>query len=423
LADTLPENRTQSQVGQIVFAVWTRLLDGQPMAGRLRTAQSIRQAISVGGAYDSAVMPSILSHRTFGRTLRCAWTLLRSLLVGRPLPLQCLLFASEEDVDAMCLRIPRTGVVYLDGIRLYALAERLRRERPSQRIVMDFDDLLWRRSNLLLKSRQPLSPGYLVDELSPIVRGLFSLFNRWILLYERSTLRIVERRALSIADAVVLVSELETQVLRDIADDRSTARLYTIPPSVETVQPPPPAFDRVERFIFVGTDGLTQNRLTIDHLVQLWGRHKPPTPLVLFGKQWRTLSLPEGVTAAGYVDSLADIYDPRSVLLAPSFVSGGIKTKVLESFAYRTPVVGNSETFEALELEGYPLLMDDERLLELVMEPNRFAPILRQAADQGYACVQSRHTPKVFADRWRSVIALPTEAEHALSGETTVDRR
>ncbi len=399
--------------GGSVFAVWTRPLDDQPMAGRLRTAQSIRRAIDTGGAYRSAIMPSILSHKSVWRFAQAGLTLLGWLLRGQPLPLQCALFASRRDIVDLCRIIPRHGVVYLDGIRLYPLARQLRAQRPTQRIVMDIDDLMSRRTELLLKNRQPQSLGYLTEQFSPFARRLISAFSHWLLVYERTALRGAERRAVAITDGVVLVSAAEADALRDMVGAPLSARVHVIPPPIGVVSPKPAAFDQVQRFIFVGSDGLTQNRLTIDYLIKLWRRLRPQTPLILFGRQWRDLPLPDGVVAAGYVESLSDIYNPQSVLVTPSFIGGGIKTKVLEAFAHRTPVIGNAETFESLGLPDYSLCVTEEsRLEELVLHPDRFGSTFRQAAEQGYAWVQARYTPEIFADRWRSVLALPRRTGH-----------
>jgi glycosyltransferase involved in cell wall biosynthesis len=342
------------------------------------------------------------------RFAEAVWTMLGWLFKGQPLPMQCALFAARSDVDALCRQIPKEGAIYLDGIRLYVLARRLRAERPSQRIVMDIDDLLSRRTDLLLKGRQPQSPGYLTEQFSLFTRFLIAAFSRWILIYERWALRGVERRSVAIADAAVLVSAAEADELRANVGERLAVRVQVIPPPVEPVAPPPAAFDHLERFIFVGADVLTQNRLTIDYLIKLWRRYRPSTPLVLFGIQQRDRPLPEGMSAAGYVESLSDIYNPQSVLLTPSFIGGGIKTKVLEAFAHRVPVIGNSDTFESLALADYPLAVTEEsQLIEMVLQPDKFGPALRHAAEEGYAYVQDRYPPTVFADRWRAVLALP----------------
>jgi Glycosyl transferases group 1 len=424
MTDGAATNWIQDGATPPVFAVWTRELDGQPMAGRLRIALNIRRVISADGDYQGAIMPSLLSHRTWRRLLENVWALVDGLVHLKPLPLQCILFSAKSDIDDMCRRIPRDGVIYMDGIRLFALARRLRAERPTQRIVMDFDDLLSRRADLLLKGGLPLSPGYLTEKLSPFVRRLIFLFSRWILIYDRAALRRIELEALEITDATVLLSTEDSRTLEALAGPVLAQRVHNIPPAVTPPTAVPRPFDKVERFIFVGTDGLTQNRLTIDYLIQLWRKHRPATPLVLFGKQWRAVDLPAGVHAAGYVESLLDIYDPQSALLTPSFIRGGVKTKALEAFAHRVPVIGNADTFEGLTLSNYPLIMSGEaELLEFILDPNRDVPTLRRAADLGYGCVQSCYTPEIFAERWRSILATPEGTDHALSGALVAAQR
>jgi glycosyltransferase involved in cell wall biosynthesis len=276
--------------------------------------------------------------------------------------------------------------------------------------VIDLDDLQSRRIELLLNDRLPLSPGYLTEKLPPFFKLLISSLSRWILLYEHATLRRTEIEALGVADAVVLVSTEDGGILRKAVDPTLAARIQTIQPSFASPVIDPRPFDRVRRFIFVGTDGLTQNRLTIDYLIGLWRERRPATPLVIFGKQSRNTSLPEGVTAAGYVESLSEIYDDQSVLLTPSFIRGGIKTKVLEAFAHRVPVVGNDCTFEAMDFPDYPFSLDsEESLLELIENPDNFTSAFRSAADQGFARVRENYSPKVFAERWRAALGLPSK--------------
>jgi len=386
------------------------------MAGRLRIALNIREAISGPGGYGDAIMPSMLSHKTIGKWFEVFTVFARGLLAGRPLPLQCVLFSAPRDVAAMCHKVPRGAALYVDGVRLFAVAERLRAERPDQRIVIDLDDLHSRRMDLLLEGRLPLSPGYLAEKIPPLLRLLITLFSRWILMYERATLRRIEKDALRVSDAAVLLSEEDCKVLRQWVGPELGGRIHNIPPSVAMPAQAPPPFDRVGRFIFVGTDGLTQNKLTIDYLIELWRKQKPATPLVIFGKQLRKLSLPEGVSTAGYVESLSDIYDDKSVLLTPSFLRGGVKTKVLEAFAHRVPVVGNASTFEAISLSNYPFARDgEEALVGVVSRPDDFTTALREAADNGYAAIQASYSASVFAKRWRSVLDL--EADAGATGE------
>ncbi len=415
MTNASPSSHEASGTDPAVFAIWTRALDDQRMAGRLRIALSIREAINTAGGYRGVIMPSILSHKTWFKWLEALKVLVDGLLAGRPLPLQCVLFSAPRDIEVMCRQVPRESVVYVDGIRLFAVAERLRTDRPHQQIVIDLDDLHSRRMELLLNGRLPLSPGYLAEKIPPFLRVLISIFSRWILLYDRDALRRIERDVLHLANAVVLLSKEDCRALRELAGPELGARVHNIPPAVATPREAPPPFDRVGRFVFVGTDGLTQNRLTIDYLVELWRKRRPATPLVIFGKQWRKTPLPDGVTAAGYVESLSEIYDDRSVLLTPSFLRGGIKTKVLEAFAHRVPVIGNECTFESTDFHDYPFSLEgEEALLDLIENPDNSTPALRLAADQGYDRIRDRYSPELFARRWRTVLGLsPDGGERA----------
>jgi hypothetical protein len=156
------------------------------------------------------------------------------------------------------------------------------------------------------------------------------------------------------------------------------------------------------RFVFIGTDALRQNQLTIDALVDLWRREDIPTPLVVYGQQQRTLEKMPNVLFAGYAESIEQVYDERSILLSPSFVAGGVKTKVLEAFAYAAPVLGNSVTFEAIGIgPDYPLLIDDEaEMLPLLKEPEAFRERFERAAAIGLHLVRQHHNPTQIETAW-----------------------
>ncbi len=410
----------QSAPRPAITMIWTRKLDGESMAGRLRIAQAIRSALSDWADLTLVRLPTPLTDRSIRRAARSALAWLSSFVKGPILPLQCALFASATDHERVCAAIPNAVTsIYLDGVRSYALLVRLRRERPDLRIVVDLDDLMSRRMELLLKSGQPLSPGYLTKHLPGMVktlvmsRGLGALIVR----FELNTLRVIERRLAALADALVLLSSEDAQVLRQLCEGQpQRASIEVIAPGVEAVAAPQP-LSSPARFVFIGSDALTQNRLTIDYLLDLWRRHAIETPLVLFGLQGRALDLPPAVSMAGYVDQIADVYDGHSVLLTPSMIGGGLKTKVLEAFAYGAPVIGNPLTFESMPIEDYPLNFSDEAaLVELLRQPQTHQALFDTAAAAGAAYLAAHHSPEVFTARWRRIMAPQTvEAEEAAS--------
>ena len=397
--------------------VWTRNLDGEPMAGRLRVAHAIRQALAPCAELMSFRLPSMVTDRSLRRILGALLALIGSWLRGQPLPIQCAIFASGRDLRAMSHAIPEdVEAVYLDGIRCYGLLRLLRRKRPNQRIVVDFDDLMSRRMELLLAAGEPLSPGYMTQRLPPLLRRLAtsSVVGRTIVLYEYLTLKALERRVLTLADTIVLLSSEDAAALDAIRalTPGARAEIATVPPAVDLAESKPLSLPL--RFIFVGTDALTQNRLTIDYLLDLWRRRGLTAPLAIFGHQVRGLPLPPNVTTPGYVNSLDEIYDGHGVMLTPSFLRGGIKTKVLEAFSFGAPVIGNNQTFESMPVGDYPLRINDEaELLAILGDPEGHLALLQSAADQGRAYVRGHHAPAVFAGRWRRLLGLPAEIEAA----------
>ena len=386
--------------------VSTRALDEKTMAGRLHVARSIVTALEGWSDLDIHLLPCLLTEPTAGRALEATLAAAGSLFSGPLLPLQCALFAGSSDIERLIERLPAdVSAVYLDGVRSYAMLAALRRRRPELRIVADLDDLMSRRMDLLMAAGESLSPGYLAKRLPPLLRGLVTAkaLGRMIVRYERSTLRRIERRICDLADAVVLVSAEDARALAASTPGRN-AQIVAIPPPS-----PPPSdghpFVEPGRFVFVGSDALTQNRMTIDYLVGLWRRHAIATPLVLYGHHARALDLPPGVQAAGYAEQIADIYDGRSVLLTPSKIGGGIKTKVLEAFAYGAPVIGNSLTFEALPIGNYPLLVEDEaELAALLLDPMGRRALFEEAVAHGLNYIAQNHGADAFASRWRNLL-------------------
>lgn len=390
-----------------VQMIWTRPVDEQPQAGRLRIAAAIRKALREGAIVSEIVMPTVME--IYGRAwpLAVAWHWFRSLMSGEVLPVQCVLFATRRQIeDVLRYLDPEADAIYLDGVRSLAVLEALRQRRPEMRIVVDLDDLMSRRMRLLRSLGETLSPGYLRSRLSPsMVRLLSGTLGSLLVRYEEMTLRKAEIKVCELADAIVLLSEAD---LAELTDEGS-ARRERITPSHSVLGNGMPAqLDGPLRFVFIGTDQLTQNRLTIDFLLDLWARHRIQTKLVIYGIQVRSIELPENVSLGGYVAELSDVYDGRSILLAPTFLRGGIKTKVLEAFAFGAPVVGNSATFEGLDQFAYPLVVDDEqRLVSLLRDPMAHKAALVEAARCGLERIRIAHSPKVFQRNWLRVMGVP----------------
>ena len=333
------------------------------------------------------------------------------LVTGRPLPLQCTFFALRQDGRELAEKAAGYDVVYADGIRTLLWLRRLRRSSPQVRIVVDLDDLMSRRCEQLIARRLPFALGYVERFFPrPLARVLSSRhLARPLLSYERWALRRAEHEVMELADVIVLLNECEAALLDEAGKSlrrRVRAAVRTIPPCVEIPAPVSSKCETAWRAVFVGSDTILQNSLTIEYLVDLWQRWDIRTPLFIYGRQKRQRTSGSNVRYAGYVDEIAEAYAAGSILVCPAFLRGGIKTKALEGFAYGVPVIGNTATFEGMRIAGYPLCIDDEAALAALLQnpSDRLSEFLRARA-LAFDYLAREHTAERFDARWRAVVA------------------
>ena len=136
----------------------------------------------------------------------------------------------------------------------------------------------------------------------------------------------------------------------------------------------------------------------------MWQRLAPPAELVIVGRLQRTYPSVRNVTYAGFVADLRDVYTADSVLLTPAFAAGGVKTKVVEAFAYGCPVLGNHATFDGLPLpKSYPLRLPLRALDEVVAQPERHLKPSSSRPTWGrpWSTARSRKVCSSSAGPWR----------------------
>lgn len=384
--------------------VCSRDIPQQGESGRERTLRFVHESLRAGGEVQVLRVHSVLEQRSLRRVLallaRGAW----ALLTGRPLPLQSLLFLDARDERRIddAVRALQPDAVVFDGVRSGVQLAGLRARWPGLRIVCDFDDLMSRRMALLRSEGQPVSLGYLKRFVPVWIQR--HLLEKWlagtITGYEARALLSMERRILRDADAVVLVSSVDAEHLRQMG---GPAEVVVIPPVMPALASPEPAGE-IQRFVFIGSDALLQNRKSIEYLVALWRRACPATVLHVYGRQTRQHEPAPNVEWHGFVDDVAQVYTPGSVLLAPSFVSGGVKTKVLEAMAHGVVAVGTAITFEGIEADAAGLVLDDAGMADLVAHPDRWASRLADTGRRVLAQACRAHAPERQAARWRSTV-------------------
>lgn len=376
-----------------IHCVWTRNLDVPYSAGRIRIARRIRETLDRWGRPVHHVMNTVLDRKRLPELAHAAWTGSR-----HGLPMQCWLFDTARNRQIAETIPDDAESVYLDGIRTIHILKRLRQRLPNARLIVDLDDLMSRRTEELIAAGEGFSGGYLAEKMPRWGRSLAGPGLR----YEREALHRWESRLLDLADDLILLSPVEADILKARATRPRRARVRAVPPAEDPVRGPhrlqPPL-----RFVFIGTDALTQNRLTIRCLIDLWRELAPRLPLHIYGHMTCAWDPPPNVHFHGYVSDLAQVYDAHSILLSPSLLRGGVKTKVLEAFAWGTPVIGNAITFEGLALTHYPLSGALEEMINDV-ENTGALDRLHAAARIGNEYVRRYHDPRLFSAAWQDIV-------------------
>jgi glycosyltransferase involved in cell wall biosynthesis len=265
-----------------------------------------------------------------------------------------------------------------------------------------------------------ISLGYVEKLLNQALVRLLSRgpLARAVIAYERRALCRAEQEIVRICDAVVLVSSADAKDLSEQSPSYLRSKIHVIPPPVSVKRAPAP-LGLPMRFVFVGTDKLLQNRLTIRHLIELWQVAQPTVTLHIYGvQQAKPDVIPPNVIFHGFVDNIDEVYDGNSVLLTPSIIGGGMKTKVLEAFSYGAPVVGNAFTFEGMDLQSYPMISEGSAsLLALLREPQKYLEKLNRAAEIGHAYVSSELSLCKFSEAWQQLFSPAEAADSSLPAD------
>ncbi len=392
-------------------AIWTRDVSFDRLAGRTRIIAAIREQMSANYQVRNSRLHNLLETKSAGAI---GWTILgalQSLLSGSLPSLQCLLFCDRTNHKRIVQELERDApeTLYLDGVRTFYFLQYLRKLRPRMRIVVDLDDLMSRRMEALATTGTSLSLGYLEDKIPGALRDAIAghSASKLVARYERLALTRVENLIGEWADAVTLLSQVEGEALQSRYTSLGCkAQVHVIPPAVEVIAPPQ-TYAAFSRFIFIGTDTLPQNKLTIQRILDLWRSNGPEAEIHIFGHMTSGWPRVSRVIFRDYAPKLTDVYVEGAVLFAPGVLPGGIKTKVAEAFANGCAVVGNDISFEGFRFDNYPLLAnDDEHLHAFITSPASYLDRMRMAAVQGQDYVRSSLNLDRFQRSWDDVLGL-----------------
>ena len=89
-----PEGLAGAAPPRRIIAIWTRALDGVDNVGGVYIWRAVRGALAPLGAVSQARLRNLFEQPSLAGPGRAAWSFLLGLARGRPLPLQCAIFAA-----------------------------------------------------------------------------------------------------------------------------------------------------------------------------------------------------------------------------------------------------------------------------------------------------------------------------------------
>ena len=388
-----------------VAMVVTRSLEIDMAISRVRIMREIRDALSVDATVDVYRIRTLPEIRRATAWIRALFRFFRCSFAGATPALQCLLYSDHNEVAAVVTSILAGdySAVYIDSVRSIAVINELRKRAPALRVVVDFDDLMSRRMELISKNNWPVQLGHIGKMVPSIIRRqIEGNWSRAISRFEAKALCRAESKICDLAQAIVLISPLEARLLKKQVP-KARARIRGVLPAQRAVSGPI-VMNEPLRFVFVGSDGNGQNLQSIQFLRDLWSRTHQPTQLHIYGRQRKVYKEIPNVIWHGYVQDINDVYTDNSILVMPVFRLGGIKTKLLEAWGHGRPALVNAPAMEGIPIDNYPLVISEEDWGAMITEPGTYAKILREGAELGRNFVRDELSPEVIARTWTDLV-------------------
>lgn len=385
-----------------------------------KTPSSGREKINLF-IYDSVSNKTQLRIEQYHHTLKIKqilglplllWKIIANCFKNEPLPWQILLFSDNSEIRRIVeiARVFQPNTILVEGIRSFLLIKTLRLKLPNTYLVCDFDDLISRRMRVWSEHEDAIALGYMDRFIPKLIKQLLrGSLAKLLCIHEAKTLQRAEQECANIANCIILISGIEFTTYRNqLKNQKVDVRL--IPPAcMPAAQARTPNETKPLRFIFIGSDALLQNRLTIEYLLKLWAACRPKTKLHIFGRMTRSYPDTSNVIFHGFIERLDEAYTPESIMLSPSFVEGGVKTKVLESLEHGNIVIGNKITFEGIATPAAALIPDEALLKRYIARPDDFYTQWATETNSMLTCIRQTHSSKRIAKLWRQCLIPGSE--------------
>jgi polysaccharide biosynthesis protein PslH len=193
---------------------------------------------------------------------------------------------------------------------------------------------------------------------------------------EGRTLRKYEREIAERSSSVVVTTEREAQLMRQIS---SSAPVHVVPNGVDTNYFDPAAVAKettVPTVIFTGDMSYFPNQAAViffaKEVLPLIRRSVEGTRFLIVGrnpgKSVTELQALEGIEVTGFVPDIRTYLAKAQVAVAPFTIAAGIQNKILEAMAFGLPVVATSRTRRGLSPEVADLVAMGDSAQELCAE-------------------------------------------------------
>ncbi len=256
-------------------------------------------------------------------------------------------------------------LVLIDSVRLSWVLDII---HDTGRVVVDMDDLMSNRYRLYSNKNEKLQLGIFGNRFSFISQMMPRKAATLLMMKEANRLEIEELNVAKKADSIVFTSEVEADEYRKRLppgfECSITSQVFPISLNQQHVDRKKDKEDIC--FGFIGSDKVPQNFQSIEYLIQLWERCNIKYKLIIAGDNSMAHSFNNpNIEMLGFVENLQDFYSQIDALIAPSFVKGGVKTKVIEAFSWGKPVLGNAITFDGISIsKGYPWILNEQQFAE-----------------------------------------------------------
>jgi GT2 family glycosyltransferase len=272
---------------------------------------------------------------------------------------------------ALCKEAPRAGVIFIYRETAHRHMSLLRSVAPGIPVIFNTVDL-----HFLRKEREAELTG--TQEARK----------------EAAQTKIIEMAAIKQANATIVLSRHEENLLSRMAPDAKVARIPIVReiPGRSDVR-----YDDRRDLVFIGGFLHTPNVDAVRYFVQeVWPHVRQqdlgrPCKFIIAGSNIPTeVNQLAGADIAirGHVPDLSDLYSTALLSVSPLRYGAGLKGKVVTSLSYGVPVVGTSISIEGSGLENeYHVLAADtpESMAAAISRLHKDAEIWKRLSDNGLA--------------------------------------